>query len=171
MPNKRGKASRKKESAPNKTKKRKKISVKVFSDRTNQDDNELILIEKNTAEESRLNYSYNEKAEQKNKLVMWVCIGCIMLAFFIAWIFNLKNEFKASVKNISGNGLNWSQARAELDKTMDQVKQGIAQIKKIQENATSTPLKEKELTPEQINSLKSRLLQEIATSTASSTIK
>lgn len=112
-----------------------------------------------------------EKVERKNKLIMWVGISCIMAAFVVAWIFNLKHEFRASANKSSPNKLDWVQIRAELDKTMKQVKQSIAEIKQTQQNASSTPFKESELTAEQINLLKEKLLNETASTTASSTVK
>ncbi len=114
----------------------------------------------------------DEGEEKKKKLIMWVGISCIMAVFFIAWIFTLKYEFKSSANKNSGNLFNWSQAKSELDKAMTQVKQGVEQIKQIQKNASSALPKESELTAEQINLLKGKLLNEVASSTtASSTVE
>ena len=112
------------------------------------------------------------KEEQKNKLIMWLGIGGVMIVFFVAWIFNLKYEFKASLKKSATSGFNWSQTKSELDKAMTQVKQGLAEVKKIQANLKANALpSETKLTAEQINLLKGKLLNEAATGTASSTVK
>ena len=60
------------------------------------------------------------------------------------------------------NNFNWEQTKAELDKAMAQIKQGISEIKQTRET---------EPTPEQIDALKGKLLGEVGTSTATSTIK
>jgi hypothetical protein len=110
----------------------------------------------------------NEKIEQSKKLVMWTGISCIMIIFFILWIFTLKYEFKVSTKSSTGNTFNWSQTKAELTNVMAQVKQGVEQIKQIQKSDPGTLPVKSGLTPEQINLLKGKLMNE-ASSTASST--
>ena len=83
---------------------------------------------------------------------------------------NLKYEFKASFSKTANSGFNWSQTKVELDKAMTQVKQGLAEIKKIQDSSSQNA-NEPKLSQEQIDLLKGKLLNEIATGTASSTIK
>ena len=113
-----------------------------------------------------------EKAEQNKKLIMWLGVGGVMTVFFVAWIFNLKYEFKASLKKSAKSGFNWSQTKSELDKAMNQVKQGLSEVKKIQANLKpKATVGQAGLTPEQINLLKGKLLNEAASGTASSTKK
>lgn len=114
----------------------------------------------------------DEKAAEGKRLLMWVGVSCLMVIFFVIWIFSLKYEFKASMNKNAGEGFNWSQAKVELDKAMTQVKQGLNEVKKIQENLKqkSSP-GEPRPTSEQINLLKGKLLNEVATGTASSSRK
>jgi len=114
----------------------------------------------------------DDKAAEKKKLLMWVGISCLMVIFFVAWIFNLKYEFKASLSRSSKSEFNWSQSRAELDKAMAKIKQGLAEIKKIRANLKPEALSgELSPTAEQIDLLKGKLLNEVATGTATSTVK
>jgi hypothetical protein len=108
------------------------------------------------------------KTEQRNRLITWAGISCIMVALLVVWSFGLKQEFKASVKKDNSSGFDWSQAKSELDKTIKQVKQGLEQIKQLEKNTSSALPKETSLTTEQLNVLKGKLLEETATTTASS---
>ncbi|NCQ16177.1 hypothetical protein GW814_00800 [Candidatus Falkowbacteria bacterium] len=103
-----------------------------------------------------------EKVEQEKRLFMWVGVSCVMAVIFIIWIFNLKYQFAANTDKSGRNNFNWEQTKAELDKAMAQIKQGISEIKQTRET---------EPTPEQIDALKGKLLGETAMGTASSTIK
>lgn len=142
-----------------------KLKVKSLPSPKDREDKEINQV--SAALTDKIEFG-NESVEQKNKLIMWVGISCIMAIFFIAWIFNLKHEFKSIAKKSANNGFNLSQAKVELDKAMSQVKQSIAQIKQAQSQARGVLTSKPELTPEQINLLKGKLLTEIATGTASS---
>lgn len=114
----------------------------------------------------------DEKVERDKKLFMWTGISCLMVIFFAIWIFSLQYEFKASVEQGAKSEFNWSQAKVELDKAMAQMKQGLEQIKKIQANPSQTASSSQpKLTAEQLDLLKDKLLNEIATGTASGTKK
>lgn len=148
-----------------------KAAVKILTALDNEESQGAISARHSDDGKSQFNQG---KEEQKKKLIMWLGIGGVMLVFFVAWIFNLKYEFKASLKKGADNGFNWSQTKTELDKAMKQVKQGLDEVKKIQENLNlkqNTLSDQPKLTPEQINLLKSKLLDEIDTGTASSTRK
>lgn len=111
-----------------------------------------------------------DEVEKEKKLFMWVGVSCIMIAFFVVWIFNLKYQFKINSETSGKSSFSWEQTKAELDKVLGQVKQGLNEIKQLQKN--STPAVEPALKPEQINLLKGKLLNETATgTTASSTVK
>ena len=103
-----------------------------------------------------------EKVEQEKRLFMWVGVSCVMAVIFIIWIFNLKYQFAANTDKSGRDNFNWEQTKAELDKAMAQIKQGISEVKQARET---------EPTPEQIDALKGKLLGEAGTSTATSTIK
>jgi len=102
--------------------------------------------------------------EKRKRMFMWVGVSSLMVIFFVVWLFTLKYEFRASIKKSAKNEFNWNQTREELAKTMAQVKQGLAEIKKMQKDA------EPKLTEEQMDLLKGKLLNETATGTASGTV-
>ncbi len=107
-----------------------------------------------------------ENTEKKKLLIMRAGVSCVMAAFLIAWIFNLKYQFKTS----SGNGkknFNWTQTKGELNNAMAQIKQDLNQIK---QEKNILPISQ-ELTPEQIDSLKAKLADQTAGLAASSTEK
>jgi len=132
---------------------KKKKSIKT-------DDN--VIFEKKTDEET----------EKEKILLMRVGVACVMVVFFVAWIFNLKYQFKMNSNNSSKSSFSWEQTKAELDKAMNQVKQGIQEIKQIQATKEQNTLPgEPELTSEQINLLKGKLMEEVATSTTASSTK
>lgn len=111
-----------------------------------------------------------EKTEREKRLFMRVGVSCVMAVIFIIWIFNLKYQFAANTDKTGRNDFNWDQTRAELDRAMAQVKQGITEIKNIRESAAQTEASTQAgLTPEQIKLLEGKLINEISTSTASST--
>jgi len=113
-----------------------------------------------------------EEIEKEKILLMRVGVVCIMAIFFVAWIFNLKYQFKINSNNNSKSSFNWEKTKAELDKAMNQVKQGISEIKQIQATKPQNTLpREPELTAEQINLLKGKLMSEVATSTTASSTK
>ena len=121
-----------------------------------------VILEKKTAVE----------IESEKLLLMRVGVACVMIVFFAAWIFNLKYQFKANSNNNAGSAFDWNQAKVELDKALSQVKQGVEEIKQIQTtNQQNTLPRESELTAEQINLLKGKLMNEAATSTAASSTK
>ncbi|MFH1583319.1 MAG: hypothetical protein ABIB72_03315 [Candidatus Falkowbacteria bacterium] len=114
----------------------------------------------------------DEDAEKEKQLLMRVGVACFMIVFFVAWFFNLKYQFKINSNNNSKSSFNWEQTKAELDKAMSQVKQGINEIKQIQATKEQNTLPhEPELTAEQIDLLKGKLMNEVATSTTASSTK
>ncbi|MEI6596633.1 MAG: hypothetical protein WCL13_00250 [bacterium] len=114
----------------------------------------------------------SEDLEKEKILLMRVGVACVMVVFFIAWIFSLKYQFKVNSNNNDKSAFNWEQTKDELDQAMGQIKQGIAEIKQTQEIKQQNTLpREPELTGEQINLLKIKLLNEVATSTIASSTK
>ncbi|MFA6306446.1 MAG: hypothetical protein WCV70_02450 [Patescibacteria group bacterium] len=141
----------------------KKLEVRVEKKKKTDKADGHVISEKKT----------DEEIEKEKILLMRVGVACVMVVFFVAWIFNLKYQFKINSNNNNKSSFNWEQTKAELDKAMDQVKQGISEIKKIQaaKEQEASP-NEPELTSEQINLLKIKLMNEAATGTmATSTIK
>ena len=113
----------------------------------------------------------NEEIEKEKILLMRVGVACVMVVFFVGWIFNLKYQFKIN-SNSGKSSFNWAETRAELDKAMNQVKEGLTEIKQIQATAVQNTLpREPELTAEQIDLLKGKLMDEVATSTTATSTK
>lgn len=146
----------------------KKLKVGVETDKkTDKTDN----IEKITDKDE-------QDIEKEKLFLMRVGVSCLMVIFFVFWILNLRHEFKISLHKSAKSGFDLSQTKNELAKAMDQVKQSLAEVKEIQgklKPAASLEASESALTPQQIDSLKEKLLDEvassIATGTASSTVK
>jgi hypothetical protein len=112
----------------------------------------------------------NIETEQERIMLMRIGVACFMVIFFVAWIFNLKYQFKMNSNNSSKSSFDWEQTRSELDKTLGKIKQGIAEIKQVQTVPQNTSAN-MELTNEQINLLKEKLVNEMASTTvATSTI-
>ena len=112
-----------------------------------------------------------QDADKEKMFLLKVGVVCVMVIFFVAWIFNLKYQFKINSNNKSQSTFNWEQTKAELDKATAQVKEGLAQIKQAREQVQNITASQTELTAEQINLLKGKLMNEVATGTASSTKK
>ena len=138
-------------------KKKLKIRIKTGTKVSKVDniDNDVILDKK--AEENE---------ENEKILLMRVGVVCVMVIFFVAWFINLKYQFKINSNNESNSksSFNWAQTKIELDKAMSQVKNGINEIKKIQVTKEENTLPT-ELTAEQINLLKGKLISEVTSST------
>lgn len=117
------------------------------------------------------NFAGEDKIEREKRMFMRVAIGCIMGVFFIIWIVNLKYQFAASADKSDKTGFSLGQAGTELEQVMSRVKQGIAEIKQLQKTAQNNLPKEPELTSQQIDLLKGKLINEAATGTATSTKK
>jgi len=143
----------------------KKLAVRIEKKKKTDQADGIVILEKRT----------DDGAEKEKLLLLRVGVACIMVIFFVAWIFNLKYQFKINSNNNSNkSAFNWEQTKAELDKAMGQVKEGLAQIKQAREQAQNTLPVPPELTAEQIELLKGKLMSEAAsstTATASSTIK
>ncbi|MFA5359601.1 MAG: hypothetical protein WC349_01420 [Patescibacteria group bacterium] len=140
--------------------------VKIQKDKKINKTTSNVILEKRTSED----------IEKEKIMLMRVGVACFMVIFFVAWIFNLKYQFKINSNNSSKSSFDWEQTRTELSKTLGQIKQGMAEIKQAQTVAQNITPEESELTNEQINLLKEKLINDVASSTiatsttASSTI-
>lgn len=122
----------------------------------------------------------NEDMEQEKLMLMKVGVACIMVILVVAWIFNLKYQFKINSENSGKSSFDWQQTKAQLDQAMGQVKQGLDQIKQAREQVRNTLPKQPafvpssgrgELTAEQIDLLKGKLISNASSTVASSTSK
>lgn len=133
----------------------KKLKIRVEAKKSANQADSLVILEKKT-----------ETAEKKKLILMQVGVAGVMIIFFVAWIFSLKYQFKVNANNNSRSSFNWEQTKAELDKTMGQVRQVLAEIKQIQAAKQQNTLpRQTELTAEQIDLLKGKLINETASET------
>ena len=137
------------------TRGQKKLRVKIEKKKKTNKTNRTVVLEKRT----------NEDMEKEKLMLMRVGVACFMVIFFVAWIFNLKYQFKISSNNNSKSSFNWEQTKTDLNKALEQVKSGIEEIKQTQTAAQNATLGESKLTNEQINLLKAKLISEVASST------
>ena len=139
----------------------KKLKIRIAAKKKADQADNIVILEQKTG-----------NTEKKTLLLMRVGVAGFMAIFFMAWIFSLKYQFKTNANNNSKSSLNWEQTKTELDKVMNQVKQGIAEIKQIQAAKPQNILpRQSELTNKQLDLLKGKLINEIASGTASSTKK
>lgn len=142
-----------------------KLKVRIETKKKIHKIDDGIILEKKISKDS-------EDIERKKILLMRAGVICIMVIFFAAWIFNLKHQFKINSNNNDKSLFNWEQAKAELDKAMSHVKQGVNDIKQIQAtNQQRTLPREQELTVEQINLLKGKLMSQTTSNTTASSTK
>jgi len=140
----------------------KKLKIRVEKKKKISEIDGGVILEKKTGEE----------IEKEKILLMRAGVACVMVVFFVAWIFNLKYQFKINSNNQGQSSFNWEQTKTGLDKAMSQVKQGIQEIKQIQAAKVQNTLpRGTELTAEQIDLLKEKLMKEVATSTTASSTK
>lgn len=133
-----------------------KIRLETTKKKINRVDS-LVILEKRTEDEDK---------ERKKLLLLRAGVAGSMVIFFAAWIFSLKYQFKTNENNNNKNSFNWEQTKAELDQVMSQVKQGLKEIKQIQAaRPVNTLPRETELTSEQLDLLKEKLMEETASGT------
>lgn len=133
----------------------KKLKIRLEGNKKANQADSLVVLEKKT-----------ETAEKKKLLIMRIGVAGVMIIFFAVWIFNLKYQFKINANNNSQSAFNWERTKIELDKAMSQVKRGMVEIKRIQATAQQNVLPhEPELTSEQIDLLKGKLMNETASGT------
>ncbi|MDP2708957.1 MAG: hypothetical protein Q8O93_02815 [bacterium] len=113
----------------------------------------------------------SEEAEREKMFLLKVGVACLMSIFFVFWIFNLRYQFKINSGDSGRSGLNWEEAKTELDQAMGQVKEGLARVKQARQQVQTTLPREPELTAEQIDLLKGKLMNETVGSTTASSTK
>lgn len=135
-------------------KKSKKLKIRLGTKKKTSRDDSLVILENKT-----------ETVDKKKLLLLRAGVAGVMIIFFIVWIFSLKYQFKTNANNNSRNSFNWEQTKTELDQAMSQVKQSIKEIKQIQAAKPQNTLpRQPELTNEQIDLLKGKLMEETANS-------
>lgn len=98
---------------------------------------------------------------------MRTCVACVMAVFLIAWIFNLKYQFKTN-SGEGGKTLNLEQAKAEFDEAIADAKNNFENIKQARGQIQNILPQNNGISALQIELLKNKLTNENA---ASGTIK
>ena len=75
-----------------------------------------------------------EKIERDKRLMMWAGVTFFMVLIFGAWVFNLKNIFKTTENTDINNSAvqEWDKIADEFTKTLEKVKEGMAELKEIE---------------------------------------
>lgn len=117
----------------------------------------------------------SEKEERDKRMVMWLGIIFFMVLIIGFWIYNIRSVFRSdNTNNKSVSQFDWEKIKGEFRKATEEVKNNMAELKKLQAPAGQNALIENQdnIKGDEINLLKQRLLEEAATSTtATSTIK
>lgn len=82
--------------------------------------------------------SAEKSAQHRKLLLMWIGIALIMTVILFFWTLNLRRVINEGHRQDSQASLSIDQAKQEVDKTMENIKQGLSDLKTIGAN-TSTP--------------------------------
>ncbi len=76
----------------------------------------------------------SERMERDKRLMMWAGVTFFMVLIFGAWVFNLKNIFKTTENTDINNSAvqEWDKIADEFTKTLEKVKEGMAELKEIE---------------------------------------
>jgi type II secretory pathway component PulM len=108
------------------------------------------------------------RAERDKRMILWTGVTFFMAVIFIFWIFNLKSTFKQiESENVGDSDFNWNEITDGFGKTMDEMKENLAEIKEFAEtadeaststeNTISTTTRDIFSDQEEIGALKARL--------------
>ncbi len=113
---------------------------------------------------ARANEINNGKIEREKKLIMHTGIAFFMILIISAWIFNIKNVFESTKAKTGDNAAQTqlNEITDEFSKNMEQIKQGLKEIKSLEQNASiqneNTREDEAEkINPDEIKKLKEKL--------------
>lgn len=120
-------------------------------------------------------YIDSEKIEREKRLIMRAGIAFFMILIISVWIFNMKSVFKSTRAKTGDNTaqVQLNEITDEFSKNMEQLKQGLEEIKSLKENSSpqnETSLKDnaENINPDEIEKLKKKL-EELEIEAASST--
>jgi len=76
------------------------------------------------------------KKERDKRMILWAGVSFFMILIFAFWIFNLKQTFKRiESENTGGDDFEWSRISDDFSKTMGEMKENLAEIKKFTDTA------------------------------------
>jgi type II secretory pathway component PulM len=76
------------------------------------------------------------RKERDKRMILWAGVSFFMVLIFGFWIYNLKHTFKKiENENAGGNDFEWSEITGDFSKTMDEMKENLAEIKKFADTA------------------------------------
>ena len=76
------------------------------------------------------------KKERDKRMILWAGVSFFMILIFAFWIFNLKQTFKRiETENTGGDDFEWSEIADDFSKSMSEMKENLAEIKKFTDTA------------------------------------
>ncbi len=117
-----------------------------------------------------------EIIEKDKRMIMWTGIIFFIVLIIGLWLMNIKSILRinsSSQSKDASSQINWDSFRDELNKTMTQIKQNLSEINQLQtaNQVSSSTGAQPSLTPNQVNQLKSNLLENVIKENATTTIK
>lgn len=84
-------------------------------------------------------YIDSEKIEREKKLIMRAGIAFFMILIISVWIFNIKNVFESTKAKMDDNAARTqlNEITDEFSKNMEQIKQGLEEIKSLEKNSSA----------------------------------
>ncbi len=106
----------------------------------------------------------NETVEREKKLIMYTGIAFFMILIVSVWIFNIKNVFESTKAKTGDNTarVQLNEITDEFSKNMEQLKQGLEEIKSLEKNSSTQneilpEEAEEKINPDEIEKLKEKL--------------
>lgn len=84
-------------------------------------------------------YIDSEKIEREKRLIMRAGIAFFMILIISVWIFNIKNVFESTKAKTDDNAarVQLNEITDEFSKNMEQIKQGLEEIKSLEKNSSA----------------------------------
>lgn len=84
-------------------------------------------------------YIDSEKIEREKRLIMRAGIAFFMILIISVWIFNIKNVFESTKAKTDDNAARTqlNEITDEFSKNMEQIKQGLEEIKSLEKNSSA----------------------------------
>jgi len=122
-----------------------------------------IKINPETLDQEMVSAYQEDKVERDKKMIMWTGVSFFMVLILVGWTWSFKKAMKKiNVQSDQGSAIDWAEISSDFSQTMDQMKQGLAEVKNNPEmkNNINNSLPENqdlEINKEEITNLKTRL--------------
>lgn len=82
-----------------------------------------------------------DKIEREKRIMMWSGIIFFMALVVVGWFFSVKKVFMENRLASSNNEINWVKMAEDFNKTMEEMKKGLSQVRSVgnENSATSSP--------------------------------